>query len=156
MHLDRDFNEFVGLFVEHDVRFLIVGGYAVAAHGFPRATGDLDAWVLVDPENAGRIVAALREFGFGSLGLSEEDFMTSAGVVQLGYPPHRIDIMTSIEGVEFGDAWERREEVDLGGGVVAPIIGLEDLLKNKRSLGRPQDMADVARLSDPNGESSSD
>ncbi len=145
MDLDRDFREFVGSFIGHEVRFLLIGGYALAAHGLPRATGDLDTWVWLDRDNASKIIAALDEFGFGSLGLSVDDFVEPEIVVQLGYPPHRIDIITSIDGVDFDDAWERRMMVNVG-GVQVPIIGREELILNKIAAGRPQDLADVARL----------
>jgi hypothetical protein len=145
MDLDRDFREFVGSFIGHEVRFLLIGGYALAAHGLPRATGDLDTWVWLDRDNASKIIAALDEFGFGSLGLSVDDFVEPEIVVQLGYPPHRIDIITSIDGVDFDDAWERRMMVNVG-GVEVPIIGREELILNKIAAGRPQDLADVARL----------
>ncbi len=146
MQLDQDFNEFVGLFLDNDVRFLIVGGYALAAHGLPRLTGDLDAWIWISDENAERVIKALTEFGFGALGLTVADFNRRDSVVQLGYPPHRIDILTEIEGVSFEPSWGRRLEVVLDGRLV-PIIGREDLIANKRASGRPQDIADVARLS---------
>lgn len=145
MHLDRDFREFVESFVGHDVRFLVVGGYAVAAHGLPRATGDLDAWVWLDPANARRIVDALSAFGFGGLGITAEDFAHPGMVMQLGYPPHRIDILTSIDGVDFDDAWDRRLTIDVDGLGVA-FIGREDLITNKLAAGRAQDLADVDRL----------
>jgi hypothetical protein len=145
MQLDRDFKEFVASFIDSDVRFLIVGGYALAAHGAPRFTGDFDAWVLVDPENADRVVRALDEFGFGGLGLTSADFSSPDVVVQLGYPPHRIDILTSIDGVEFSDAWSSRMVVRVD-EVEIPFIGRNELLANKRAAGRPQDLADVAAL----------
>jgi len=148
VQLDPDFRDFVKLFVANDVRFLIVGGYAVAAHGLPRYTGDLDAWVWVSSENASRVVASLEAFGFTGLGLSEDDFNQPDRVVQLGYPPYRIDILTSIDGVEFEPAWERRVILELD-GISVPFIGRDDLLINKRSAGRPQDIADVERLSSP-------
>ena len=145
MEFDPDFREFIESFIAHDVRFLIVGGYALAAHGLPRATGDLDAWVWLGGDNAERIVAALDDFGFGGLGLSANDFESSGRVVQLGDPPYRIDILTSIDGVAFDDAWERRLAVPLG-ELTAPFIGRADLVVNKRAAGRPQDVADVDRL----------
>lgn len=145
MHLDRDFREFVESFVAHEVRFLVVGGYALAAHGLPRATGDLDAWVWVDPANADRIVAALTDFGFGDLGLTPRDFLTPGVVVQLGYPPVRIDILTSIDGVEFDAAWPRRMTIEID-GLPVDVIGRDDLVANKRATGRTQDAADVERL----------
>jgi hypothetical protein len=145
VQLDPDFREFVEVFVANDVRFLIVGGFAVAAHGLPRYTGDLDAWIWVSSENASRVVRALEAFGFAGLGLTEDDFTQSDRVVQLGYPPYRIDILTSIEGVEFDEAWSRRVVFELD-GVRVPFIGRDDLLTNKRVAGRPQDIADVERL----------
>ncbi len=145
MHLDPDFKEFVESFIAHDVRFLVIGGYAVAAHGLPRATGDFDAWVWIDSSNARRIVGALADFGFGDLDLGEDDFNREDSVVQLGYPPYRIDIITSIDGVDFEQAWERRMLVDVD-DLVLNIIGRDDLIRNKVAVGRPQDLADVERL----------
>ena len=146
MKLDKDFNEFVELFVARDVRFLVVGGYALAAHGYPRATDDFDAWVWVNSENAEKIVECLAAFGFGSLNLAADDFMTPDRVVQLGYPPYRIDIITSISGVEFDSAWANRLVVDID-GLQVPFIGRDDLLTNKRATGRPKDLLDVEYLS---------
>ena len=145
MQLARDLHEFVSLCVEQEVRFLVVGGYAVAAHGHPRLTRDLDVWVWVDPENAARMAAVLDDFGFGSLGLTPEDFAVEGHVVQLGYPPNRIDIMTSIAGVDFEGCWERRTEILLD-SVAVPFIGAEDLERNKLAVGRLQDLADVEAL----------
>jgi hypothetical protein len=150
MRLDRDFSEFVESFLAHEVRFLIVGGYALAAHGLPRLTGDLDAWVWISDANAARVLAALTEFGFGSLGLTLQDFNRSDSVVQLGYPPHRIDILTEIDGVSFDDAWEHRLDIEID-GLLIPFIGREDLIANKRASGRPQDIADVLRLAAQDG-----
>lgn len=151
MELDQDFSEFVALLARHDVRYMIVGGYALAAHGLPRATGDLDAWIWTEPENARRLLAALDEFGFGGIGISEDDLTSPDCVVQLGYPPYRIDLLTRISGVDFELAWGRHIEVVLG-GVRVPFISRDDLLSNKRATGRPQDLADVVRLtSDPSG-----
>ena len=94
MNLNQDFQEFIELFISHNVRFMIVGGYAVAAHGHPRYTKDLDVWVWADPKNADRVVSALAEFGFGELGLTAGDFLRPDSVVQLGHEPQRIDILT--------------------------------------------------------------
>lgn len=145
MHLDPDFREFVRLFIANEVRFLVVGGYAVAAHGLPRYTGDLDTWVWVNSVNAARVLRSLEAFGFAGLDLTVDDFTVPDRVIQLGYPPYRIDILTSIEGVEFDDAWARRVDINLD-GILVPFIGREDLLANKRAAGRPQDVADVLRL----------
>ncbi len=118
MHLDPDFKEFVELFTAHDVRFLVVGGYALAAHELPRATGDFDAWVWIDQQNARRIVEALTEFGFGQLDLTVDDFNRPDSIVQLGYPPYRIDLPTTIDGVDFDEAWRNRVEVRVDGNVL--------------------------------------
>jgi glycine cleavage system aminomethyltransferase T len=147
VHLDPDFKEFVESFVANDVRFLIVGGYAVAVHGLPRYTGDLDAWIWVSPQNAERVLRSLEAFGFSELGLTKDDFLKPDSVIQLGYPPYRIDILTAIEGVEFDDAWSRRLIVAVD-DLEVPFIGRDDLLANKRAAGRPQDIADVARLTE--------
>ncbi len=146
MQLDRDFKEFVACFLTHDVRFLAVGGDAMAAHGAPRYTGDFDAWIRVDPGNATRVIAALDQFGFGALGVVPEDFARPDQIVQLGYRPYRIDILTSIGGVEFSDAWERRMTVEID-GMHIDFIGTDDLIATTRAAGRPQDLADIDRLS---------
>lgn len=149
MNLDQDFSEFVTLLRDNGVRFLVVGGYALAAHGLPRATRGLDTWVWVNADNAARMIKSLDDFGFSGLGVSEADFVHPDSVVQLGYPPHRIDILTSIDGVDFDGAWSRRLMIEIDGEPV-PFIGKDDLLTNKRAVGRPQDIADVARLTNPN------
>jgi hypothetical protein len=147
MELNRDFSEFIASCIAHDVRFMIVGGYAVAAHGYPRFTKDLDVWVWVDEHNATRLVSALEQFGFGSLGLTQTDFLEEDTVVQLGFPPQRIDIITHVDGVEFTRCWDRRIEIEIGGQRV-PFISANDLLANKKASGRPQDLADVAAIED--------
>lgn len=154
MQLDKDFKEFVSLLNARNVRYLIVGGYAVAAHGLPRYTGDFDTWIWLGKENAQKVLGVLDEFGFGGLDITEEDVSREDSVVQLGYPPHRIDLLTSISGVNFEDAWLRRLDVEIEGEVVG-FIGREDLITNKRAVGRPQDLADVARLLDGSGDESS-
>lgn len=143
--LTRDFVEFIECCVAHEVRFLIVGGYAMAAHGHPRATKDLDVWVMIDPSNADRLLDALAQFGMGSLGLEASDFLEPDVVVQLGYQPVRIDILTSIDGVSFDECWDRRMMVDVG-GAEAGFISVEDLIANKRASGRPQDTLDANEL----------
>ncbi len=104
--LSRDFKEFIALLNEHEVRYLVVGGYAVAFHGYPRYTKDIDVWVELSPENAARIVRALEEFGFGSLGLDTGDFLESDQIIQLGYPPNRIDILTTLKGITFDECYK--------------------------------------------------
>jgi hypothetical protein len=150
MELDRDFSEFIASCAAHSVRFLIVGGYAVAAHGHPRFTKDLDVWVWLDEQNANRLVSALEDFGFGSLGLTPADFLEEGVVVQLGYPPKRIDILTQVDGVQFEPCWERRVEVEIGGQRV-PFLAADDLVANKKASGRPQDMADVSAIEEQLG-----
>lgn len=143
--LSRDFKEFVALLNSHGVEYLVVGGYAVAMHGRPRHTGDLDVWVRRSLENAAKLTAVLRDFGFGALGLEEADFLKSEQVVQLGYPPFRIDLLTDIDGVEFGTAWAGRESFSYD-GLTLNVIGLSDLKKNKLATGRPRDLDDLENL----------
>jgi hypothetical protein len=145
MRLDPDFKEFIECCIAREVRFLIVGGYAVAAHGHPRFTKDLDVWVWLDPGNAAQLVEALSDFGFGSVGLSAADFAEAGTMVQLGYAPKRIDLLTSIDGVEFEDCFASRVIVDIE-GVNVPFIDVGHLIVNTRASGRPQDLADVAAL----------
>jgi hypothetical protein len=146
---NKDFREFVELLNSSGVRFLIVGGHAVALHGYPRFTGDLDVWIAADPENAVRVIKVLSDFGFGSLKFSARDFVRPGYAIQLGRPPYRIDILTSIDAVAFARAYRRRRVVRAG-TLTIPFIALEDLLKNKRATGRPQDLADVERLRSAN------
>ncbi|MFT5144352.1 MAG: putative nucleotidyltransferase [Rhodothermales bacterium] len=146
MNLAPDFKEFVASLHASKVRLLIVGGYAVAFHGHPRYTKDLDVWIEISAENAARVVNALIDFGFAQLGLGAEDFMTPKRVIQLGRPPLRIDLVTSIDGVDFADCFETKETLLLD-GLEVPFIGLEALRKNKRATGRSQDVADLDHLS---------
>lgn len=148
MELNPDFQEFLRSFVDHDVRFLIVGGYALAAHGHPRYTKDLDVWVWADSSNAARVVEALEEFGFGGLGLTASDFEEPDVVVQLGSEPQRIDILTFATGLIFDDAYEHRVVVDVG-GLPVPFISVDDLRTNKLATGRLRDRADAADLPPP-------
>lgn len=145
--LNRDFREFVGLLDAHRVDYMLVGGYALAAHGHPRYTGDIDFWVSPAPANLDRLLAALADFGFGSLGLKASDFAPDS-VVQLGRPPQRIDLLTRIDGVEFDACFARRQLVDIG-EVRLSLISLEDLESNKRASGRMKGLADLESLADP-------
>ena len=145
--LNKDFKEFIELLNSNDVKYMVVGGYALAIHGHPRYTKDIDIWILMDVENARKVVQVLKEFGFSELGLKEEDFLTPENVIQLGYPPCRIDILTQATGLDFRESYPRRLEVEID-GVQMNIIGFEDLKKNKRSTGRLQDLADIERLED--------
>ena len=143
--LPPDFREFIASCIAREVRFLIVGGYALAAHGHPRATKDLDVWLWLDPANADRVVEALDDFGLGSSGLGPEDFLEPDTIIQLGYVPLRIDLLTMISGVRFEDCWERRIPLEVD-GLVAGLIARDDLIANKVAAGRAQDLADVEIL----------
>jgi hypothetical protein len=143
--LNRDFSDMLSALSAGDVEFLVVGAHALAAHGRPRATGDLDIWVRPTPANAKRAWKALAEFGAPLRDLQVEDLSRADVVLQIGLPPCRIDILTTIDGVEFEQAWPRRITIDLGGQAV-PVIGREDLIANKRATGRPRDAADLAWL----------
>ncbi|MGO8696138.1 MAG: hypothetical protein ACLQVY_00235 [Limisphaerales bacterium] len=126
------------------VRFLIVGGHAVTFHGSPRFTADLDLWVATDAENSGRVNQSLKEFGFGNL-FGPDDFSKPGYAIQLGRLPYRIDILTSIQGVDFTAAYARRRILKAD-GLELPFIGLDDLLVNKRAVGRLHDLDDAAKL----------
>jgi hypothetical protein len=128
-----------------EAKYLLVGGHAVAFHGLPRATKDIDVWIEASPENAGRVMAALRAFGAPLAGLSERDLAQPGQGFRMGTPPFRIEILTEISGVSFGDAWPRREQREIE-GVRLFLIAREDLLANKRAAGRTRDLADVEAL----------
>lgn len=143
--LNQDFKEFVQSLNDNGVRYLVIGGYAVALHGHPRYTKDIDIWIQMTPENANRMVAALNDFGFGSLGLRAEDFLVLDQVIQLGYPPSRIDLITSPPGVDFETCYDSRVQTVID-GVAVSFIDLENLKKSKRAAGRLQDLADLENL----------
>ncbi len=143
--LNPDFRDMLSALCEEGAEFLVVGSYALAAHGHPRTTGDIDLWVRPAPENASRVWRALSRFGAPLERASPADLSTPGNVLQIGVVPRRIDVMTSIEAVTFESAWLRRIEVEIE-GLRIPVLGRDDLLANKRALGRPQDRADVARL----------
>jgi hypothetical protein len=143
--VNRDFSDMLCALCAARVEFLIVGAYALAAHGLPRATGDLGIWVRPDPENAERVLTALRAFGAPLFDLRADDLLRDDTVFQLGVPPARIDLMTGITGVTFDAAWRGRMETTVGGQVV-PVIGLAELLQNKEATGHPKDEADAVWL----------
>jgi predicted nucleotidyltransferase len=143
--LNKDFKEFIQSLNDNEVRYLIVGGYAVALHGYPRYTKDLDIWVEMTAENASKILKALELFGFGSLEVNPSDFTVPDQMLQLGYPPGRIDILTTLPGVEFSECYPARTIVELD-GVSVNFIDLENLKKNKKATGRHQDLADLENL----------
>jgi hypothetical protein len=143
--MSQDFVDLLRCFTAADVRFLVVGAYAVGLHARPRATGDLDLWIEPAPANATRVMAALRAFGAPLAQLDECDLGRPDMVVQIGVPPRRIDLLTSLTGVEFAAAWPRRVRSAIG-GVACDFIGRDDLVANKRALGRPRDLADLEDL----------
>ena len=143
--LNRDFKEFIQSLNDNGVRYLVVGGYAVALHGYPRYTKDLDVWVDITSENASKIEKALDQFGFGSLNVNASDFTVPDQMLQLGYPPGQIDILTTLPGVEFSECYITRAIVEVD-GVLVNFIDLENLRKNKRASGRHQDLADLENL----------
>ena len=145
--LNQDFKEFIQFLNDNHVQYLIVGGYAVAIHGHPRYTKDIDIWIETSLDNANNLLQALEQFGFSSLGLQIQDFLTPDQIIQLGYPPNRIDLLTNIDGVVFEDCYPLRLEV-LIDDVFVTFIDLDNLKKNKKASGRLQDLADLENLSD--------
>lgn len=143
--LPQDFKDFLKLLNENDVHYLLIGGYAVGYYGYPRATHDMDVWIAVNPENAKKMIDVMTEFGFEEGAVSKEVFLQSDGVVRMGVPPLRLEILMRISGVAFEDCYERGiiDDVD---GVTVRIIRLEDLLKNKIASGRHKDLDDVSNL----------
>jgi len=148
--LNPDFLDLLAALVRADARFLVVGAHAMAAHGVPRATGDLDVWIQPDEDNAGRVWEALIAFGapVQTLGLSQADLVEPAMVFQMGEPPRRIDVLTSITGVDFDEAWVTRS-IHRVGEIDVPFLGRAALLANKRATGRTKDLADVEILERP-------
>ena len=145
MELDQDFKDFILLLNEHKVKYLVIGGYAVNFHGYPRYTKDIDFWLWMTPENIAQLLKALKEFGFGSLNLGIEDFMTPDNIIQLGYEPYRIDLLVDLEGVEFEDCFSRKIQGELD-DVNINFLSLQDLINIKKQTGRLQDLADAEQL----------
>lgn len=145
MEIQSDFKDLLELFNSHKIEYLIVGGYALAHHGAPRYTGDIDLFVKPDSDNAKRIIKALDDFGFGSLGLTKEDFIEPGQIIQLGKPPGRVDIITSISGVTWDEANNGKIEGTCG-GVPVHFVGREQFVKNKTATGRAKDLADLEAL----------
>ena len=143
IQLPSDFREFLKLLNSHDVRYLLIGGYAVNYHGYPRATGDMDIWVDRDPDNAEKVTTVLRQFGF--LQASPELFTQPGNVVRMGVSPLRIEVLTTISGVQFGDCYPNKVTADLD-GIQVTMISAADLKINKRVAGRLKDLADLEEL----------
>jgi hypothetical protein len=143
--LNKDFREFIESLNSNKVKYLVLGGYAIAFHGHPRYTKDLDIWLELSEDNAENVMKALDDFGFGSLDLAKEDFLHKGMVVQLGYPPNRIDLINSPDGVEFSECFSSKVVIEIDGLKIS-IIDLENLKKNKKASGRLQDLADLEKL----------
>ena len=143
--MNPDYRDMLSALCEEKAEFLLVGAYALAVHGHPRATGDMDLWIRISDENARRVWNALKRFRAPLSQLSVDDLKTPDLVFQFGIAPRRIDLVTSIDGVKFEDAWPERETINVDGYNIA-VIGRLHLVQNKRATGRPQDLADVARL----------
>lgn len=146
MILEKDFEDFVKLLNKHKVKYMIVGGYALAIHGKPRHTGDLDIWINNSEENAIRLLKVIKEFGLSALGLQKEDFMKPGYITQIGYPPLRIDILNNIDGIAFEEAVNGMQKLQIEDDFFIYYIGLADFLKNKQASGRKQDLADIKEI----------
>lgn len=148
MELNRDFSDLLSGFAANRVRFLLVGGYALAFYGRPRATGDIDLWVEPSSDNARRVFAALADFGAPLTGIHAEDFAKPGVVFQIGVAPNRIDVLTSVTGLGFSTAWKRRKRSRYG-EIPISLLAPEDFVRNKRKLGRARDLADIEDLLGP-------
>lgn len=143
--LDSNFKEFIQSLNANGVKYLVVGGFAVAYHGYPRYTKDIDFWIWASPENASRILQTIRDFGFGTLGLTEIDFLNPANIIQIGQEPNRIDLILDLEGMDFEDCFQLRQEVVFE-GIPINFIDYDNLIKSKRLAGRRKDLLDVDEL----------
>lgn len=145
MKVEKDYEEILKLFNRHKVKYCIIGAFAVAFYARPRYTKDIDILIDSNPENAGRIIKALTEFGFGDLDLSEDDLCQEGSIIQLGYEPLRVDIVTSLSGINFNQVWKNKVSADYGREKVY-FIGLDDLIQTKKQSSRPQDKVDLDLL----------
>ncbi len=141
----RDFKEFIKLLNSKKVKYMIIGGYAVAYHGYPRYTGDIDFWIDNSRENARRIIAVLNDFGFDSLEIKPDDLANPDNVIQLGFPPNRIDLICGIEGIDYNNAYDNSEITEIDGEKIR-FINLDDLITTKSISARKQDLADIDKL----------
>ncbi|HRJ88848.1 MAG TPA: nucleotidyltransferase [Pyrinomonadaceae bacterium] len=149
IRLPQDFKEFLKLLEANEVKYLLVGGYAVGVYGYPRPTGDIDIWVSNAPKNAERAIEALRQFGFDSPDLSPSLLMLEKSIIRMGVPPFKIEVITHIDGVKFDECYPRKNRIEID-GCPASVICLEDLLINKKASGRPKDLNDVIELENSN------
>jgi Nucleotidyl transferase of unknown function (DUF2204) len=145
MVLNKDFREFIALLNEKDVKYLVIGGYAVAYHGYPRYTKDIDFWVWLNQENAQKALDVIAAFGMASMNLTIDDFLNKEAVIQLGYQPNRIDILTDLEDLDFETCHAERSIASFEGLTVS-FLDIDSLIKAKLNAGRPQDKADVKKL----------
>jgi predicted nucleotidyltransferase len=145
MTLAKDFEDFIKLLNDHDVQYMVVGGYALGFHGKPRYTGDLDIWIGISEDNAGKLIRVINDFGMASLGFTKEDFLRPGFVTQIGYPPLRIDILNAIDGIGFEEAYQNKQTITEDDLVIA-YIGLNDLLANKIASGRKRDIDDIKAI----------
>ena len=145
IELEKDILEFMELCNKHHIKYLVIGGYAVSIHGYPRSTKDIDVCIEMSDINASKMVQVIKDFGFDSLKLSKEDFLQKDFITQLGFPPLRIDILNDLHGVAFEEAWNNRKIVNFE-NVPVNFIGYSDLIKVKQKAGRPQDLADIHKL----------
>jgi hypothetical protein len=143
--MNQDFVDLLRAFIDRNVRFLVVGAYALGVHGRPRATGDLDVWVEPTPANAARVIDALTHFGAPLGQVTADDFSRPGIVFQMGLPPVRIDLLTQLSGLTFDEAWPGRTRANFG-PVAVDVIGREDFIRNKRATGRTRDLGDIEAL----------
>ena len=145
IELHPDFKDFLRLLNSHNVRYLLVGGYAVGYHGYPRATGDMDIWIEMSESNSKKVASAFRDFGMPDEAISEELFLETNKVIRIGVPPVRLEVITSASGVDFNECYSNREVVEIE-GIPINLISLQDLKKNKRAAGRHKDLEDMEHL----------
>ena len=140
--ISKDFREFAELLEKNAVKYLIIGGFAVNFHGYPRYTKDIDIWIMVENSNIKNLLKSLDQFGFGGLGLTENDFLNEDNIIQLGYEPNRIDLLVSVEGLDFGSAYNNKIETEIE-GILLNFLSIDDLIEAKKTSARPQDLADA-------------
>ena len=145
IELHPDFKNFLRLLNSHNVRYLVIGGYAVGYHGYPRATGDMDIWIEMSKSNSKKVASAFRDFGMADEAISEELFLETNKVIRVGVPPVRLELITSASGVDFNECYSNREVVEIE-GIPINLISLQDLKKNKRAAGRHKDLEDMEHL----------